>query len=148
MAKFVIVSSYEFHALERKWETALEAAGHTVVEWDVEWQERKPDCMLVLNKFGYISDSMQISIDVAKSIGTRLFALESWGKGNGIGWHHTQALKDDLLIATGMKYTSSPIDTFPAVHTGFESLWLSELLPEPGPLRSKIISIVSECLHG
>lgn len=146
MAAFVITYSPEFCALENKWAVALEAAGHHVVAWDENWASRA-DCMLVLNKFGYISDSMLISIDVAKSLRMRLFALESWGKGNGIGWHHTQALKNELTKATGLKYTASPIDTFPGVNTGFESLWMSELLPDPGPIRSKIISIVSECLH-
>lgn len=148
MATFVIATSFMFDSLDRKWVTALRTAGHDVVDWDENWASHNPDCMFVLNKFGHMTDSMVISVGVAKDMGMRLFALESWGKGNGIGWHHTQALKDELTKITGLQYTASPIDTFPGVHTGFESLWLSEFLPEPGPLRSKIISTVSECLHG
>lgn len=68
------------------------------------------DAIFVLNEFGYIGESTLREIRFAEMNGKGIYCLESWGKGNGIGAHHTTSVRA-AAGSHGVLGTSSPIDT-------------------------------------
>lgn len=129
-----LCGSARFEDHFKTWNEALTMAGHTVFtltryasekgrkNWysDAEKQaldeahKRKinaSEAVLVLNVFGYMGPSTLGEVEHAKARGKRLYALESWGKGNGIcsmHFDHVQAARR-RIIPEG--YIGSPLDT-------------------------------------
>lgn len=92
---------------------------------------------MVLNKFAYIGESTLKEIEFARENNKQLFALESWGKGRGIGPLHYAEIQ--YAAQRYGVHSKSPIDTsFPH----FEQWY--DLLPEAGSFRSALVNRVDE----
>jgi len=114
---------------EKNWYTDAEKARLDRAHLD---KIRNSNGVLILNPFAYIGESTLNEIAFAREQGKLLYALESWGKGNGIGRNHFQSVQE-AAKKYGV-YTGSPIDTF---HPHFAGPW--DLLPEAGRFRSKLV---------
>lgn len=130
-----LCGSNRFEDYFKIWNEVLSLAGHTVFTTSVypsfkrgvkDWytEEEKnildlvhlskidsSDAILVLNVCAYIGESTLNEINYAKMRGKKMFALESWGTGCGIGNNHTpevQMMKSVYEIGEDYK---SPINT-------------------------------------
>ena len=52
------------------------------------------DAILVLNVFAHVGKSTLREIEEAERLGKRVYTLESWGLGRGIGANHTDGVRD------------------------------------------------------
>jgi len=141
------------------WDEILTLSGHAVFSLGVypsqkgskEWhtdQEKEildkthlkkiqaSEAIFVLNAFAYIGESTLKEIEFARQKEKKLFALESWGRGNGIGSTHYRSHRE-AAIKYGVYGQMSPISTtFP----GFREPW--DILPEyDDKLRSKLVTL-------
>ena len=69
------------------------------------------EAVLVLNVFGYMGPSTLGEVEHAKARGKKLYALESWGKGNGICAMHYDHVQEARRRMIPEGYVGSPIDT-------------------------------------
>jgi hypothetical protein len=129
-----LCGSARFEDHFKTWNEALTMAGHTVFTltrypsekgaklWYTvtqklaldEAHKRKinaSEAVLVLNVFGYMGPSTLSEVEHAKSRGKKLYALESWGKGNGIGSNHFDYVQEARRRIIPEGYSGSPIDT-------------------------------------
>lgn len=142
-----------FHA----WNEALTLTGHTVFSLAVfpsqkqdqkDWYTKKQktlldqahfrkieasDAVVFLNAFAYMGASTLNEVLHARRCGKKLYALESWGKGNGIGPRHIEAYQK-AAREYGCLNVGSPIDTF---YPHFVDVF--NLLGPAGELRSSIV---------
>ncbi len=89
------------------------------------------DAILILNVFAYLGDSTLNEIAYARKLKKKLYALESWGKGNGIGSNHYPSVR-----RAATKYNvciGSPIDTMSPTFK-----YPYDLLPE-NPFRGVLV---------
>lgn len=165
-----LCGSARFEDHFKTWNEALTMAGHTVFsltryasekgkkEWYSEAEKLALDAahkrkinaseaVLVLNVFGYMGPSTLGEMEHARSRRKQLYALESWGKGNGIGgshFDHVQAACRRLVP----EYQGSPIDT--TTRSGYRMVWdLFDGLSyaERGPLV-EMVKACDERAHG
>lgn len=160
-----LCGSARFERLFKAWNEALTFSGHTVFSltsypsdkagkktWYTPEQKieldkahfrkiEKSDAIFVLNRYGYIGESTLREIEHARSLGKRMYALESWSKGLGIGDSHTDEIKDDMEKDGLLRWSSSPIDTFASYRTGFSCPWSGLLLGPAGSLRRSIVEL-------
>jgi hypothetical protein len=129
-----LCGSARFEDHFKTWNEALTMAGHTVFtltryasekgrkNWYSEAEKQALDeahkrkinaseAVLVLNVFGYMGPSTLSEVEHAKARGRQLYALESWGKGNGIGSSHFDYVQEARRRAIPDGYVGSPIDT-------------------------------------
>ena len=96
------------------------------------------DAIVVINRHAYLGLSTLREIDFAQHMGKKLFALESWGEGCGVGSLHNARTRMDVKLWKIPEGFGSPIDTCaPRFHGG----WY-DLPGEAGPLRSKVVDFV------
>lgn len=96
------------------------------------------DAVLVLNPFAYVGDSTLREIRVARACGARLYALESWGLGLGIGPGHAAAVRQHARSLGVPAFFGSPIDTTaPAFRSAYE------LLGPAGEARSAVVDMLT-----
>lgn len=152
-----LCGSAKFERLFHIWNEVLTLSGHTVFALSVypSWKDNNKnwytkdekklldeahlrkiqasDAILVLNKFAYIGESTLAEITFAEKSGKKLYALESWAKGNGIRNNHKR-----LFRLRAQKYGAldrpSPIDT---MEPKFKYAY--DLLPEAGAFRSDLV---------
>lgn len=148
----------DFHV----WNEVLTLSGHTVFGLSVypslkkgnkDWytaQEKEEldkahlrkidasDAIFVINKMAYIGDSTLKEIAYAKTYKKNLYALESWGKGNGIGNNHYKEVQEEAKIL-GVWGKYSPIDT---CWPNFRDPW--SLLPQAGKYRSSLVDRINK----
>lgn len=128
-----LCGSARFEDHFKTWNEALTMAGHTVFTltrypsekgaklWYTDAQKAALDeahkrkinaseAVLVLNVFGYMGESTLGEVAHAKARGKKLYALESWGKGNGIGGNHFDHVQAACRRVVP-DYRGSPIDT-------------------------------------
>ena len=128
-----LCGSARFEDHFKTWNEALTMAGHTVFsltryasekgkkEWYSEAEKLALDAahkrkinaseaVLVLNVFGYMGPSTLAEVEHAKARGKQLYALESWGIGNGIGGNHFDHVQAACRRVVP-EYKGSPIDT-------------------------------------
>lgn len=129
-----LCGSARFEDHFKTWNEALTMAGHTVFTltrypsekgaklWYTDAQKAALDdahkrkinaseAVLVLNVFGYMGPSTLGEIEHAKARGKKLYALESWGKGNGICAMHYDHVQEARRRMIPEGYVGSPIDT-------------------------------------
>ncbi len=159
-----LCGSARFEDHFKTWNEALTMAGHTVFtltryasekgkkEWYTaaekqaldEAHKRKIDAseaVLVLNVFGYMGPSTLNEVAHAKEHGKRLYALESWGKGNGIGGSHFDQVQEACRRIVP-EYKGSPIDS--TSRSGFRMVWdLFDGLDYTE--RGALVQMVNEC---
>lgn len=99
---------------------------------------RNSNAVFVLNPFAYLGESTLNEITFAREQGKLLYALESWGKGNGIGPRHFKKVQNAAAKFVPVGF-GSPIDT---MHPEFHGPW--DLLPEAGAFRSKLVQSLDE----
>lgn len=158
-----LCGSARFEDHFKTWNEALTMAGHTVFtltryasekgrkEWYTtaekqaldEAHKRKinaSEAVLVLNVFGYMGPSTLGEVAHAKEHRKQLYALESWGKGNGISSRHfdwVQAACQRLVP----EYMGSPIDstspTFRYAYDLFDGVTYAE--------RGALVEMVKAC---
>lgn len=161
--KITLCGSARFESHFKLWNEILSLAGHTVYSlavypsdkagqksWYTESQKttldkvhkdkiKASDAVLVLNVFGYVGESTLSEIAFAIQHQKKLYALESWGAGFGIGsshFEHIQKLCKKLIP----EYKGSPIDT--TSRSGY--LYPFDLLGEAGPDRSALVQMTRE----
>lgn len=93
------------------------------------------NAILVLNVFGYIGSSTASEIYHAKATDRKIYFLESWGKGLGVGRNHITTLRKAKEAYDIPEEYVSPMDT-----SSYSDLY--NLLPPAGPLRSSIIDFL------
>jgi hypothetical protein len=158
-----LCGSARFEDHFKTWNEALTMAGHTVFTltrypsekgaklWYTETQKQALDeahkrkinaseAVLVLNVFGYMGPSTLSEVAHAKSRGKDLYALESWGKGNGIGGSHYDSVQAACRRIVP-EYQGSPISTTSS--EGFRYAY--DLLGPAGPDRSALVDFIKEC---
>ena len=159
--KITLCGSARFEDWFHLWNEILTLSGHTVYglstypsnkkgnkDWYTEEEKieldkahlRKidnSDAIFVLNRYAYIGESTLKEIEYAKVNDKNLYALESWGKGQGICGIHFKSVQEDAekygALASDWGAKGSPIDTF---WPHFKEVW--RLLPEAGEFRSKL----------
>lgn len=152
-----LCGSARFEGHFHLWNKILTLSGHTVFSLAVfpstegvkDWYSKEEkeildrahllkikssDAIFVLNPFAYIGPSTLNEIKFAKVQKKKRFALESWGKGCGVGEKHTKAFRLSKKSFEIDDDASSPIDTF---FPHFKSPW--DLLPEAGYFRSDLV---------
>jgi len=93
------------------------------------------DAILVLNVFAYIGESTMAEIVHAREEGCKVYALESWKQGLGVGPNH----KDDVIEAKRRYVPAdyvSPMDTF---YPHMIDPWVTALLGQGGARRTRIV---------
>lgn len=159
-----LCGSARFERLFKVWNEALTFAGHTVfslavypsdkagqknwytAEQKIELDKahfrkiEKSNAIFVLNRYAYIGESTLREIEYARSLGKRMYALESWGKGLGIYHAHSNELRDEMIKDGLPGESRSPIDTFAP---GFSCPFSGDLLGRAWSLRSSIIELVN-----
>jgi hypothetical protein len=156
-----LCGSARFEPWFHMWNEALSLSGHCVFalssypslnagekDWYTEEQKKVLDAVhkgkidashaiLVLNVFAYVGESTLSEIVHAKEHRKKLYSLESWGEGNGVGTNHFLHVRDAALRHIGRPHFGSPIST---VHDGrpFYGPW--ELLPPGGVERTAIVA--------
>lgn len=158
-----LCGSARFEDHFKTWNESLTMAGHTVFTltrypsekgsklWYTDAQKLALDeahkrkinaseAVLVLNVFGYMGPSTLGEVEHAKARGKPLYALESWGKGNGIcGMHFDRVQAACRRIVP--EYRGSPIDTTsPAFRCAYD-LFDGLSYDERGPL----VRMTNEC---
>lgn len=95
------------------------------------------NAILVLNVFGYIGASTASEIYHAGAIGRRIYFLESWGKGFGVGRNHVVTLRKAKEAYGIPEDYVSPMDTscYPDLYS---------LLPPAGMTRHSIIQFLEK----
>jgi hypothetical protein len=147
-----LCGSARFESYFKVWNEALSLAGHVVFSlaaypsdkaglktWYTEAQKDKiaaSDAVLILNVFGYVGESTISEIEFAKKHKKPIHALESWGKGNGIGSEHYDAVQESCYRIIP-EYKGSPIDSHKMLN-----VW--DLLPPSSPERYAIVNLVHE----
>lgn len=129
-----LCGSARFEDHFKTWNEALTMAGHTVFTltrypsekgaklWYTDAQKKALDeahkrkinaseAVLVLNVFGYMGPSTLSEVEHAKARRKQIYALESWGKGNGIGSSHFDYVQEARRRFIPEGYVGSPIDT-------------------------------------
>lgn len=103
-----MIGSARFEPWFRIWNEALTRAGHNVFGPSAKpcaavkaigssvstLQIAASDAVLVMNVFAYVGETTLQEIAEAHRLGKRVFTLESWGVGNGIGRNHYQRVQD------------------------------------------------------
>lgn len=89
----------------------------------------KSDAIVVINRFAYVGESTLREIEFAESHGVRVFCLESWGRGFGLGPAHAESARARARAAGVPDGFVSPIDT-----SEHGSVW--DLLGPAGVLRT------------
>lgn len=95
------------------------------------------NAILVLNVCAYIGESTLTEIEHAQHLGRRIYALESWGLGYGIGNNHNSATRERKQSYGIDAAYVSPIDT-----SDFYSPL--NLLGPAGANRSGLLKILEE----
>lgn len=151
-----LCGSARFEDHFKTWNEALTMAGHTVFTltrypsekgaklWYTDAQKLALDeahkrkinaseAVLVLNVFGYMGPSTLSEVEHARSRGKKLYALESWGKGNGICSMHYDHVQEALKRMIPEGYVGSPIattsPTFRYAYDLFDGLSYAERWP-------------------
>jgi hypothetical protein len=118
-------------------------------EWYTEEQKNQLDlahlrkidaseAVVFLNTFGYIGKHGLAEWEYCKKIGRRIYALQSWGKGQGIGENHNKNIRDLTYKYLGVRTTQSPVDT----HHEY-GVWTPSLLgPGGSALRLSALDIL------
>ena len=161
--KITLCGSARFEGHFKLWNEVLSLAGHLVYSLSVypsdkagqkTWytEDEKiildrvhkdkidaSDAVLILNVFGYVGQSTLGEIEFARNKKKELFALESWGKGNGISAEHFGDFRQACwkLIP---EYKGSVIDSTSAA--GFA--YPFDLLGVAGEKRSRLIKMISD----
>ncbi len=97
------------------------------------------DAILVLNVMAYIGESTMNELREAERLGKRIFMLESWGKGLGIGGTHYEFIRR-AARRFGVWGMYSPIDTM-HYRSPFDG---RDLLGPGGGLRHAIVARLRE----
>lgn len=144
-----LCGSARFRELFNAWERALKLSGCAVFgitqflpvtdeekklldEVHLKMIERS-DAIVVINHFAYIGESTLKEIEFAKEKSKRLYAIESWGEGCGIGSNHLQLIQSRAKRG-GVYGKYSPINTtYPYFKYAYD------LLPEAGELRNRLV---------
>lgn len=148
-----MIGSARFEPWFRIWNEALTRAGHNVFGPCAKpcaaakmigatvstLQIAASDAVLVLNVFAYVGESTLREIAEAHRLGKRVFTLESWGVGNGIGRNHYQRVQDAAKKYGVPAGFGSPFDARQGPN-GFAY----SLLGEGGPERSALVDFIHE----
>lgn len=161
--KITLCGSARFENHFKLWNEVLSLAGHTVYSlavypsdkagqksWYTEEEKiildkvhkdkiKASNAILVLNVFGYVGESTLSEINFAIEKQKDIYALESWGKGFGIGASHYDSIQK-LCYEMIPEYQGSPIDS--TSRAGFKYPY--DLLGSAGPARSRLVTMISE----
>ncbi len=161
-----LCGSTRFEHLFHAWNEALTLTGNTVFSLAVYpstkggekgWYDAKTKRLLdaahfrkidasegivVINAFAYVGKSTINEVKYARQRGKKVFFVESWGKGFGVGHTHTDEYQA-LAKRYGAFDKGSPLDTRTGVD-GNVDIWMSDLLGPTGPLRSKVVDLIQK----
>lgn len=161
-----LCGSARFEPWFHMWNRALGLAGHCVFgltsypsqnEGDKDWYtpEQKvaldkvhlnkikaSDAILVLNCFAYIGESTLSELEFAKKIGKKVYMLESWGFGCGIGRDHNDEWRKAAEFYGVPRGYGSPIDATANYLTEFSGVWATFLLGDGGAYRNSIVDML------
>ncbi len=156
-----LCGSTRFTRWFQAWNRALSLAGHCVfslsayptdapfaAEAGVSGVKEKLDethkkkiaasqAVVLLNPYAYIGESTLRELEYASTLGVRIYAIESWGRGHGITaahYDHVRRAAKMLGVPDGFV---SPVST---CDYGFAM----NLLGDAGPLRSALVAMVEE----
>lgn len=157
--KITLCGSARFEEWFKFWNEVLSLAGHTVYtlsvypsdkkgekSWYDEEQKqtldkvhldkiRNSDAIFVINAFAYIGDSTEKEIYFAKQLGKTVYALQSWGEGNGIGSGHYKHVQE-AAKHYGVWGEVSRLNTY---HPHMKDIYNGvEILGPAGNLRSTV----------
>lgn len=99
------------------------------------------DAILVLNAFAYIGESTLSEIEYAHKISrrephVRIYMLESWGRGCGVGNNHSELYRG-AAAGLGVAGARSPIEA-----TVGPYLFPMDMFGPGGPKRSRLVEMV------
>lgn len=157
-----LCGSARFESHFHLWNEILTISGHTVFSLAVypstkkgvkNWyskEEKKildkaheskinaSSAVVFLNVMAYMGPSTLHEVQYARRAGKKIYALESWGKGNGIGGNHYGYIQKKAQ-ELGVFREGSPIDTF---YPHFRDIY--DLLPDAGGFRSGLVERVEK----
>lgn len=161
--KITLCGSARFESHFKIWNEVLSLAGHTVYSLAVYPSDKRgikvwytdeeketldrvhkqkienSDAAFILNVFGYVGPSTLSEIEFAVKHQKQLYAIESWGKGFGIGAeHHEHVYKKCHEIIPD--YQGASIDF--TTNAGFMQPW--DLLPEAGSRRTRLVEMLND----
>lgn len=152
-----LCGSARFEAWFHMWNEALSLAGHAVFglasypsahKGEKDWynEEEKvalddahidkidvSQAVLILNVFAYMGESTLREYKYARKEQKKIYFLEAWGEGNGIGENHLQNVQD-AAARFGCLGRGSPISMC------IPHSYPYDLLGDGGPARSRIVS--------
>jgi len=150
-----LCGSARFEQLFHVWNEALSISGYAVFslsvfpsnkrgikDWyDVNTKKRldhvhklkilRSNCIVVLNRFGYIGDSTLSEIEYSRRAGRPVYFLESWGEGMRSYSGRKLDIPENYL---------TPIDTTTSSHPLNRCIW--NLLGPPGVVRTNMVKLV------
>lgn len=114
------------------WEKICTLSGHSLVE---RGNVKGAEGILLINYLAHISPFDLKLVEEALLYDKRLYALESWGRYNGIRPNHFQHIRDEVkeLGISGISLIDTTAPRFKPWH---------ELLPPPGEKRSTLVQMV------
>lgn len=146
------------------WNKALSLAGHMVFGWagrpplDDEYssedrtvldvtQKNKilsSQAVLFLNCFAYLGESALSELEFASNLRTiRIYMLESWGKGCGIGPSHYDSVRDAARRYQIPEGYTSPIDACLGMVSGRRTYYYPfDLLGPAGARRTRLVKMI------
>lgn len=151
-----LCGSARFEPFFHLWNEILTLSGHTVFDLAVQPSTKKgkkdwytaeekveldkahlrkidaSDAIFVINAFAYLGESTLNEIAYAKQNGKLIIAMESWGKGCGIGPNHLESYQK-AAERFGVR-SKSPIDV---MEPQFKMVW--DYLPKAGVYRSGLV---------
>lgn len=157
-----LCGSARFEPWFHLWNRALSLAGHAVFglssypsqnEGVKEWYTPEDkvvldkvhkdkisasDAVLILNPFAYLGESTLSELAWAKDQKKKIYTLESWGEGCGIGHNHNQTVQQ-AARDFGVWGARSPVDT---IQDRGYYLYPFDLFGEAGAHRSRLVALV------
>lgn len=94
------------------------------------------DAVLILNAFAYLGESTLSELDHAQRCGKKIYMLESWGKGCGVGINHFES-RIRAAMRLGVWGTRSPREV-----TVGPYLYPFDLLGPAGERRTRLVALV------
>lgn len=154
-----LCGSARFERMFRVLDKSLTLCGHTVFSLSVlpsmhgrkDWCDARAkelldaahlrkidrsDAIVLINQFGYIGESTLREVEYATATQRRIYALESWGEGLGIGRGHTDEVRRLAALHGVPVPYRSPINT-----SHLWSVW--DLLGPAGRLRSSCVDEIN-----
>jgi hypothetical protein len=165
-----LCGSSRFERWYHLWNEALGLAGHACFglcawpsmhssrEWYSGPQKERLDlvhfqkieaseAILVLNVMAYVGDSTIREIEHAAKLGKRIYLLESWGKGCGIGPNHAREMRlaaERFGVVGGSRIDAVEGYPSPGEGRGYLQYYPFGLFGPGGPDRSSLVEMIKE----